>query len=558
MYGTNLDTLAAVLPSTVASSPLLSANESCGQEATMVYAVAQCRGDTSSSRCKRCVSKNFEDARSICAFRQGALVFRDWCTLGYLSRELIMLSPEDASIDITTMKQDESYVTIQSSTFDATIHELANGVAGKTATSAKRFGTGRIEFSGVEIEMKIYALAQCLPSLSVKDCDSCLAVLFDTLLAHNLTAGRAAKLWCNYRFAPRQFFSGKPILDIPVNGSSPKAVKKHKHKHRKHTPGWVWAVVALGAAVVLLAMEAEAATTGDRSSGEHEKEVQCKGKALAVAPRPWALERFQEIVQLAASKEIVLFLDYDGTLSPIVNDPDEAYISDEMRRTLQDVARCFKTSIVSGRARAKVLKFVGIDEINYAGSHGMDIKLSTATTEEEHGSYQPAEEHLAAITEVYNSLLRATKEIDGAGVENNKYCVSVHFRNVATEDHLRVRKVVEEVLQTKGGGLKMTEGHKVYEVRPPTHWNKGDAVLYLLEHLRLGDLAKVFPIYIGDDRTDEDAFKALREKTSGVGILVSEAAKQTHAFYTLEDPSQVMEFLKLLVRGKREIESAAA
>ncbi|KAG2628318.1 hypothetical protein PVAP13_3KG377427 [Panicum virgatum] len=197
----------------------------------------------------------------------------------------------------------------------------------------------------------------------------------------------------------------------------------------------------------------------------------------------------------------------------------------------------FVTDSGGRRIESRVFKFVGIDEINYAGSHGMDIKLSTATastsndTEEERGSYQSVEQHLAAITEVYNSLLRATKEIDGAGVEN-KYQVSVHFRNVATEDHLRVQKVVEEVFANKGGGLKMTEGHKDYEVCPPIRWNKADAVLYLLEHLRLGDLAKVFPIYVGDDRIDEKCVRALPEKTSGVGILVSEAAREIHTFDT--------------------------
>ncbi|KAF8658063.1 hypothetical protein HU200_059528 [Digitaria exilis] len=188
-----------------------------------------------------------------------------------------------------------------------------------------------------------------------------------------------------------------------------------------------------------------------------------------------------------------------------------------MHRTLQEVTRLFTTSIVSGRAIEKVFNFVGIKDINYAGSHGLDIKLS-ATTEsssvEEGHSYQPAQEHLATINKVYNSLLLATDGIDGATLENNKYCVSVHYRNVPKENQARVREVVEEVLEASGDGLKMTEGHMVYEVRPPTRWNKGDAVVYLLENLGFRDPSKVFPIYIGDDRTDEDAFRVCLQTTS--------------------------------------------
>nr|CAB3463309.1 unnamed protein product [Digitaria exilis] len=251
-------------------------------------------------------------------------------------------------------------------------------------------------------------------------------------------------------------------------------------------------------------------------------------------------------------------MDYDGTLAVIVNDPDKAYLSDEMHRTLQEVTRLFTTSIVSGRAIEKVFNFVGIKDINYAGSHGLDIKLSTTTESssasgeivEEGHSYQPAQEHLAAINKVYNSLLRATDGIDGATVENNKYCVSVHYRNVAKENQARVREVVEEVLEASGDGLKMTEGHMV---RPPTRWNKGDAAVYLLENLGFRDPSKVFPIYIGDDRTDEDAFRALQGKDCGVGILVSEANRETWASYSLRNPSEVGTFLNKLIQAKAQM-----
>ncbi|CAA2967644.1 trehalose-phosphate phosphatase A [Olea europaea subsp. europaea] len=102
------------------------------------------------------------------------------------------------------------------------------------------------------------------------------------------------------------------------------------------------------------------------------------------------------------------------------------------------------------------------------------------------------------------------KGVAGAKVENNKFCVSVHYRNV---------------------------DEKVLEVRPVLDWDKG-----------LVEYDDVLPIYIGDDRTDEDAFEVLREGNRGYGILVSSMPKESGAFYSLRDPSEVMEFLNNLVK----------
>ncbi|KAL5082749.1 hypothetical protein RYX36_011170, partial [Vicia faba] len=70
---------------------------------------------------------------------------------------------------------------------------------------------------------------------------------------------------------------------------------------------------------------------------------------------------------------IVFFLDYDGTLSPIVADPDKAFMTRKMRGTLRDVEKHFPTAIVTGRCRDKVFNFVKLGELYYAASHGMDI-----------------------------------------------------------------------------------------------------------------------------------------------------------------------------------------
>ncbi|XP_043810405.1 probable trehalose-phosphate phosphatase F isoform X2 [Manihot esculenta] len=282
---------------------------------------------------------------------------------------------------------------------------------------------------------------------------------------------------------------------------------------------------------------------------------------------PSALNSFEQITNFAKTKKIAIFLDYDGTLSPIVVDPDQATMSDE------------------------VYELVGLTELYYAGSHGMDIMgpINRAVSNnqpnciksidqqgKEVNLFQPAREFIPMIDEVFRTLVENTKEIKGAKVENHKFCASVHYRNVDEKNWHTIAQCVHDIL-TQYPRLRLTHGRKVLEIRPVIDWNKGRAVEFLLESLGKesysGHLAQfsrhidsnlnengntglskrddVLPIYIGDDRTDEDAFKVLRERNQGYGILVSCVPKETNAFYSLRDPIEVLQFLSSLVRWKK-------
>uniref|UniRef100_A0A453P8I0 Trehalose 6-phosphate phosphatase n=2 Tax=Aegilops tauschii subsp. strangulata TaxID=200361 RepID=A0A453P8I0_AEGTS len=232
-----------------------------------------------------------------------------------------------------------------------------------------------------------------------------------------------------------------------------------------------------------------------------------------MAKCPSALASFKQIVASAQGKKIAVFLDYDGTLSPIVDDPEKAVMSPVMRAAVRNVAKYFPAAIVSGRSRKKVLEFVKLKELCYAGSHGMDIMTSSSAHYEhntekgkEANLFQPARDFLPMIDEVSKALLEVTSGIEGASVEDNKFCVSVHYRNVDEKDWELVARLVNEVLEDFPA-LKVTNGRMVLEVRPVIDWDKGKAVEFLLQSLGLSDSENVIPIYIGDDRTDEDAFK---------------------------------------------------
>lgn len=275
---------------------------------------------------------------------------------------------------------------------------------------------------------------------------------------------------------------------------------------------------------------------------------------LALIKQPSALKMFEQIIKASKGKQIVMFLDYDGTLSPIVADPDRAYMSEAMRKTVRKLARYFPTAIVSGRCRDKVYNFVRLAELYYAGSHGMDIKGPAKGSKYLKGSqavlFQPASEFLPMIHEVYKRLLEKTKSIMGAKVEHNKFCLSVHFRCVDEKKWSELAHEVRSVLK-EYPKLRLTPGRKVLEIRPTIKWDKGKALEFLLESLGLANCTDVFPVYIGDDRTDEDAFKVLRDRGQGFGILVSKLAKETNASYYLQEPSEVMDFLQRLVRWRR-------
>ncbi|XP_075479717.1 putative trehalose-phosphate phosphatase H isoform X1 [Primulina tabacum] len=333
-----------------------------------------------------------------------------------------------------------------------------------------------------------------------------------------------------------------------------------------------------------------------RASSPTRKASDTKDQSSWTLHRPSALTMFEEIMNASKGKQIVVFLDYDGTLSPIVEDPDRAFMTNEMRDAVKGVAKFFPTAIVSGRSRAKVSSFVRLSELYYAGSHGMDIRgptkghkqrrvsvkiiihlilillstrLLTLTSilniffakkiisvyviivqENQTVICQPAREFLSTINEVYKTLIEKIKHIPGAKVENNKFCLSVHYRCVEEKNWGELGDQVKSIM--KGyQQLRLTQGRKVIEIRPTIKWDKGNALEFLLESLGYAESNDIFPIYIGDDRTDEDAFKVLRRKGQGLGILVSKAPKETYASYSLKEPSEVMDFLTRLVGWKQ-------
>jgi trehalose 6-phosphate phosphatase len=249
---------------------------------------------------------------------------------------------------------------------------------------------------------------------------------------------------------------------------------------------------------------------------------------------PSALEHVHEIAGPAG--RVAVFLDYDGTLTPIFSHPKDAWLADSMRQTLQELAAQTPVAILSGRDLDDVRDRVKIDDIVYAGSHGFDIAGPRGLRR------QVATDFLPNLDAAENELHDALDGIPGAQVERKQFSVAAHYRNVGENDVPKIQRVVDTVAG-QHRTLRRIDGKKVYELLPATDWDKGKAVIWLLETLGL-NRANLRPIYIGDDTTDEDAFRELKQR--GVGILVSEESQPTAAGYSLKNPAEVERFLRAL------------
>lgn len=259
----------------------------------------------------------------------------------------------------------------------------------------------------------------------------------------------------------------------------------------------------------------------------------------------YLVNKWNKIKNNLKDKYIFLFLDYDGTLTSISETPEKATIPVKAKMLLERLSKNpkFKIAIISGRVLRDVKNKVGLKNIIYAGNHGLELE-------------GPKIRFKAPIPEGYKSILNQIKnrlkkklsQVKGAFVEDKCFSLSLHYRLVDKKDIPKVKIIFHEIvilfkIQNK---IRTKSGKMVFEIRPPINWDKGKAVLWLLARqcfsLR-NKKQKIFPIYIGDDVTDEDAFKVLRNK--GLTIFVGRP-KTSYAEYFLKDTKEVIRFLKNL------------
>ena len=261
-----------------------------------------------------------------------------------------------------------------------------------------------------------------------------------------------------------------------------------------------------------------------------------------IADLPHALRDSQQFTARLNGRRPAVFLDYDGTLTPIVDRPEDAVISEGMRDTVGRLAERTPVCVVSGRDRSVVSQWLDIESLVIAGSHGFDLI--------DHPVLTGFEDLLATVTE---RLRSEVNEIPGVFIEPKRFSVAVHYRLVAHQHRTHVTTLVHTLLSDYPGRLKLTPGKMVYEIQPNLDWDKGKALQHLRHTLHV-DGAEFVPLYIGDDITDEDAFKALKGPANGagIGVIVTDTAdleqtdRETAAEFVLESIEEVQRFLDTL------------
>jgi trehalose 6-phosphate phosphatase len=237
--------------------------------------------------------------------------------------------------------------------------------------------------------------------------------------------------------------------------------------------------------------------------------------------------------RLAQAEHLLVCMDFDGTLAPFADDPAAVTLPPAARASLTSLARNEHVSmvIISGRNRGDLQERVSIPGLIYAGNHGLEISGPGLLFVE-----PAAVAARAAMQKLATDLTAHLTAIPEARLEDKGLTLSVHDRLVPEESCVELRRLVDRVLARSSYPFQLTAGDRVHEIRPAVKWNKGVAVNWIRENLgRPGALV----VYVGDDRTDEDAFATI---TDGITVKVG-ADTETAARYVLKNQVSVLGFV---------------
>lgn len=237
----------------------------------------------------------------------------------------------------------------------------------------------------------------------------------------------------------------------------------------------------------------------------------------------------KDILGLVPSgRPLAVFLDFDGTLVGIREKPELARLGPKRRAELGRLGRKVKVAIVSGRPLAEIRRLVGVPGLAYVGNHGLEIRASGRTW-----VHPAAARRAGSVARAAAAVKARTSGLAGVLVEDKGLTASVHFRLAEARLRRPLGRIVADEVRRSRGGLVLSRGKMVLEIRPNVAWDKGRGVLELMRGA--GGAGRRFPIYIGDDRTDEDAFRALGDRGLTIRVGTGRRTAARHRLRSVED-----------------------
>jgi trehalose-phosphatase len=245
--------------------------------------------------------------------------------------------------------------------------------------------------------------------------------------------------------------------------------------------------------------------------------------------------------KIRSAQQLLLFTDFDGTLLAIKDRPSECFLDPAVGLTLSALAGQDRVviGIISGRELEDLRTRVGVDGIAYAGNHGLEIKGPGFAFRELN-----AVSLIKELQGLVNNLSQITAGFPGAWVQDKGLSASIHYRQVNPADVPRLLDVVRNVAKPLLDAQKivLSTGKMVLEIRPAVDWHKGKAVGWLAQKMS-PICSEPLLIYLGDDETDEDVFKAWPGE---ITVCVGEDHNSS-ANYSVSDTNEVHAFLRWLL-----------
>lgn len=243
------------------------------------------------------------------------------------------------------------------------------------------------------------------------------------------------------------------------------------------------------------------------------------------------------MLEAVARRRVLVALDFDGTLAPIVSDPSRASLRAPTYAHLRRLARLLPCAVISGRSRADVRRRLGPLRLAFvAGNHGIEPSQAAAHAVREVARWKPL-------------LVQALAGFDGAVLEDKRLSMAVHYR--AARNKPRVRAAVRRAAAALGG-VRLVAGRQVVNLVPQGAPHKGTAVARARR--RLGCEAI---LYVGDDDTDEDVF-SLVDRCPLLSVRIGRTSKSAAQFYlrSQEEVDAMLWHLACAVEGDCPNETA--